>query len=173
MFTFIAILIFLIWYAYVQDFYTYYVVFFAYAMYWISVNFTGLVFWKIPSYIFNLEENKKYSGIISSGEGISAIISYLSVPVLLSLDFFTRDKFLLISFFGILLLSCSQTIEKWNQLHQKEITFYTIGNHLAVEFKNGNQSYINNMNKNDANNLQSNSNSYPSNNNLRQCTISS
>ncbi len=99
---FIAILIFLIWYAYVQDFYSYYVVFFAYAMYWISVNFTALVFWKIPSYIFNLEENKKYSGIISSGEGISAIISYLSVPVLLSLDFFTRDKFLLISFFGIL-----------------------------------------------------------------------
>ena len=47
-----------------------------------------------------------------------------------------------ISFFGILLLSCSQTIEKWNQLHQKEITFYTIGNHLAVEFKNGNQSYF-------------------------------
>jgi hypothetical protein len=99
---FIAILIFLIWYAYVQNFYTYFVVFFAYAMYWISVNFTGLVFWKIPSYIFNLEENKKYSGIISSGEGISAIISYLSVPILLSLDFFTRDKFLLISFFGIL-----------------------------------------------------------------------
>jgi hypothetical protein len=99
---FIAVLIFLIWYAYVQNFYTYYVVFFSYAMYWISVNFTGLVFWKIPSNIFNLEENKKYNGIISSGEGISAIISYLSVPLLLSLDFFTRDKFLLISFFGIL-----------------------------------------------------------------------
>ena len=71
-------------------------------MYWISANFTGLVFWKIPSNIFNLDENKKYNGIISSGEGISAIISYLSVPLLLSLDFFTRDKFLLISFFGIL-----------------------------------------------------------------------
>ena len=99
---FIAVLIFLIWYAYVQNFHTYYVVFFSYAMYWISVNFTGLVFWKIPSNIFNLEENKKYNGIISSGEGISAIISYLSVPLLLSLDFFTRDKFLLISFFGIL-----------------------------------------------------------------------
>ncbi len=99
---FIALLIFLIWYAYVQNFYTYYVVFFSYAMYWISANFTGLVFWKIPSNIFNLEENKKYNGIISSGEGISAIISYLSVPLLLSLDFFTRDKFLLISFFGIL-----------------------------------------------------------------------
>lgn len=102
---FIALLIFLIWYAYVQGFYTYYVVFFSYAMYWISANFTALVFWKIPSNIFNLEENKKYSGIISSGEGISAIISYLSVPLLLSLDFFTRDKFLLISFFGILAFS--------------------------------------------------------------------
>ena len=98
----IAVLIFLIWYAYVQNFYAYYVVFFSYAMYWISANFTGLVFWKIPSNIFNLDENKKYNGIISSGEGISAIISYLSVPLLLSLDFFTRDKFLLISFFGIL-----------------------------------------------------------------------
>ena len=96
----IAVLIFLIWYAYVQNFYAYYVVFFSYAMYWISANFTGLVFWKIPSNIFNLDENKKYNGIISSGEGISAIISYLSVPLLLSLDFFTRDKFLLISFFG-------------------------------------------------------------------------
>ena len=99
---FLALVIFIIWYAYVQGFYTYYIVFFSYAMYWISANFTALVFWKIPSNIFNLEENKKYSGIISSGEGISAIISYLSVPLLLSLDFFTRDKFLLISFFGIL-----------------------------------------------------------------------
>jgi hypothetical protein len=99
---FLALVIFIIWYAYVKGFYTYYVVFFSYAMYWISANFTALVFWKIPSNIFNLEENKKYSGIISSGEGISAIISYLSVPLLLSLDFFTRDKFLLISFFGIL-----------------------------------------------------------------------
>lgn len=98
----LALVIFIIWYAYVQGFYTYYIVFFSYAMYWISANFTALVFWKIPSNIFNLEENKKYSGIISSGEGISAIISYLSVPLLLSLDFFTRDKFLLISFFGIL-----------------------------------------------------------------------
>lgn len=102
---FLALVIFLIWYAYVQNFYSYYVVFFAYAMYWISVNFTALVFWKIPSNIFNLEENKKYSGTITSGEVISAIISYLSVPILLSLDFFTRDKFLLISFFGILSFS--------------------------------------------------------------------
>ena len=102
---FLALLIFLIWYVYVQGFYTYYAVFFSYAMYWIGANFTALVFWKIPSNIFNLEENKKYSGIISSGEVISAIISYLSVPLLLSLDFFTRDKFLLISFFGILAFS--------------------------------------------------------------------
>lgn len=102
---FFALVMFLIWYAYVQGFYPYYVVFFAYAWFWVSSNFTALVFWKLPSNIFNLEENKKYNGIISSGEGISAIISYLSVPALVTLDFFTRDKFLLISFMGILAFS--------------------------------------------------------------------
>lgn len=102
---FFALVMFLIWYAYIQGLYLYYVVFFAYAWFWVSSNFTALVFWKLPSNIFNLEENKKYNGIISSGEGISAIISYLSVPALLTLDFFTRDKFLLISFMGILAFS--------------------------------------------------------------------
>jgi AAA family ATP:ADP antiporter len=102
---FFALVMFLIWYAYVQGLFLYYVVFFAYSWFWVSSNFTALVFWKLPSNIFNLEENKKYNGIISSGEGISAIISYLSVPALLTLDFFTRDKFLLISFIGILAFS--------------------------------------------------------------------
>ena len=102
---FFALVMFFIWYAYIQGLYLYYVVFFAYAWFWVSSNFTALVFWKLPSNIFNLEENKKYNGIISSGEGISAIISYLSVPALVTLDFFTRDKFLLISFMGILAFS--------------------------------------------------------------------
>jgi len=102
---FFALLVFLTWYAYVNDFYLNYVIFFAYTMYWFSANFTSLIFWKIPSNIFNLEENKKYSGIISSGEGISAVICFFSVPLLLNIDLFTRDKFLLISFFGILSFS--------------------------------------------------------------------
>ncbi|MEY2705899.1 MAG: hypothetical protein RL407_1961 [Bacteroidota bacterium] len=97
-----ALVMFIIWYLYVQGSFLYVIIFFAYAWFWVATNFTSLVFWKLPSNIFNLEENKKYNGIISSGEGISAIISYLSVPALLTLDFFTRDKFLLISFLGIL-----------------------------------------------------------------------
>lgn len=96
-----ALVMFAIWYLFVEEFYLYELIFFSYAWFWVSINFTGLVFWKLPSNIFNLSENKKYNGIISSGEVISAIIAYLSVPLLLRLDFFTRDKLLLISFFGI------------------------------------------------------------------------
>jgi len=99
---FFALVMLGIWEAYVEGLYLYFVIFFAYAWLWVSSNFTALVFWKLPSNIFNLEETKKYNGIISSGEGISSIISYLSVPALLTLDFFTRDKFLMISFFGML-----------------------------------------------------------------------
>lgn len=99
---FFALVMLAIWVAYVEGLYLYFLIFFAYAWLWVSSNFTSLVFWKLPSYIFNLEETKKYNGIISSGEGISSIISYLSVPALLTLDFFTRDKFLMISFFGML-----------------------------------------------------------------------
>lgn len=102
---FFALVMFLMWYVYTNGINTYYLVFFAYAWFWVSSNFTALVFWKLPSNLFNLEETKKYNGIISSGEGISAIVSYASVPLLLTLDFFTRDKFLLISFLGILSFS--------------------------------------------------------------------
>ena len=99
---FFALVMLAIWVAYLEGLYLYFVIFFAYAWLWVSSNFTALVFWKLPSNIFNLEETKKYNGIISSGEGISSIISYLSVPALLTLEFFTRDKFLMISFFGML-----------------------------------------------------------------------
>lgn len=102
---FFAVVMLVIWMAYVEGLYLYYLIFFAYAWLWVSSNFTSLVFWKLPSNSLNLEETKKYNGIISSGEGISSIISYLSVPVLLTLDFFTRDKFLMISFFGMLSFS--------------------------------------------------------------------
>ena len=98
---FFALVLFVIWYLFVREIYLYQLIFFSYAWFWVSINFTGLVFWKLPSNIFDLSENKKYNGIISSGEVISAIIAYLSVPLLLTLDFFTRDKLLLISFFGI------------------------------------------------------------------------
>lgn len=102
---FFALVMFVLWYFYVNGIGVYYLIFFAYAWFWVSINFTSLVFWKLPSNIFDLSENKKYNGVISSGEVISAIVAYLSVPALLSLESFSRDKLLLISFFGILSFS--------------------------------------------------------------------
>ncbi len=96
-----ALVMFLQWHFFIKGDHLYYLIFFSYAWFWVCINFTALVFWKLPSNIFNLNENKKYNGIISTGEVISAIIAYLSVPVLLTLESFTRDKLLLISFFGI------------------------------------------------------------------------
>lgn len=100
-----AVVMFSIWYIYVQGENLHVLIFFSYAWLYVSINFTTLVFWKLPSNIFDLNENKKYNSIISSGEVISNIIAYLTVPALLNLEFFTRDKLLLISFFGISVFS--------------------------------------------------------------------
>lgn len=98
---FFALVMFVLWYFFVRGIHLYFLIFFAYAWFWVSINFTALVFWKLPSNLFDLSENKKYNGVISTGEVISAIVAYLSVPALLNLESFTRDKLLLISFFGI------------------------------------------------------------------------
>lgn len=102
---FFALVMYVLWFFYVQELYINILIFFSYAWFWVSINFTTLIFWKLPSYIFDLRENKKYNGIMSTGEVISAIIAYLSVPALLNLDFFTRDKLLLVSFSGIAVFS--------------------------------------------------------------------
>jgi ATP:ADP antiporter, AAA family len=122
---FFAFVMFSLWFFYIQGIHLYFLIFFSYAWFWVSINFTTLIFWKLPSYIFNLSENKNYNGVISTGEVISAIIAYLSVPALLNLDFFTRDKLLLVSFFGIALFSfitfiLGQTIKNKAPLKQKE-----------------------------------------------------
>jgi hypothetical protein len=100
-----AIVMFGIWYFYIHQIFLYQLIFFAYAWFWISINFTTLIFWKLPSNLFNISENKKYNGVISSGEVISAIVAYLSIPALLHHQLITRDKLLLISFIGILIFS--------------------------------------------------------------------
>ena len=102
---FFALVMFVLWFLFVRNIHLHFLIFFSYAWFWVSINFTALVFWKLPSNIFDLSENKKYNSIISSGEVISAIVAYLSVPALLSFESFTRDKLLLISFFGILVFS--------------------------------------------------------------------
>jgi len=96
-----ALVMYILWYLFIQGNHLYLLIFFSYAWFWVCINFTALVFWKLPSNLFDLSENKKYNGVISTGEVISAIVAYLSVPALLNLESFTRDKLLLISFFGI------------------------------------------------------------------------
>lgn len=102
---FFGLVMFGIWYFFIKEIQLKILIFFAYSWFWVSINFTALVFWKLPSNLFDLNENKKYNGVISSGEVISAIIAYLSVPVLLSFESFTRDKLILISWVGITLFS--------------------------------------------------------------------
>lgn len=78
------------------------VIFLSYSWFWISGNFVLLIFWKLPTNLLNLGQNKKFSGIISSGEVISAIIAYLSVPFIISQGIINEEStLLLISLFGI------------------------------------------------------------------------
>lgn len=78
------------------------VIFLSYSWFWVSGNFVLLVFWKLPTNLLNLGQNKKYTGLISSGEVISAIIAYLSVPFIISQGIVSDEStFLLISLFGI------------------------------------------------------------------------
>lgn len=79
------------------------VIFLSYSWFWISGNFVLLIFWKLPTNLLNLGQNKKFSGIISSGEVISAIIAYLSVPFIISQGIINEEStLLLISLFGII-----------------------------------------------------------------------
>lgn len=78
------------------------VIFLSYSWFWISGNFVLLVFWKLPTNLLNLGQNKKFTGLISSGEVISAIIAYLSVPFIISQGIVTDETtLLLISLVGI------------------------------------------------------------------------
>lgn len=79
------------------------VIILSYSWFWISGNFVLLIFWKLPTNLLNLGQNKKFSGIISSGEVISAIIAYLSVPFIISQGIINEEStLLLISLFGII-----------------------------------------------------------------------
>jgi hypothetical protein len=80
------------------------VIFFSYAWFWVIGNFILLLFWKLPGKFLSFGQNKKLNGIISSGEVISAILAYLSIPLLLSQGIIVKESYLLlISFSGILL----------------------------------------------------------------------
>ncbi|MDP4580901.1 MAG: hypothetical protein NWS66_12325 [Saprospiraceae bacterium] len=115
------------------------VIFLSYSWFWISGNFVLLVFWKLPTILLNLGQNKKFTGLISSGEVISAIIAYLSVPFIISQGIITKESnLLLISLIGItcflILLFIlplrksvhSKKVELNNKIKETNTTFYEL-----------------------------------------------
>ena len=101
---FIAASVLLVWYSCTNFGTNELVIFFSYSWFWIIGNFILLLFWKLPGKFLSLGQNKKLNGIISSGEVISAILAYLSIPLLLSQGIIVKESYLLlISFSGILL----------------------------------------------------------------------
>jgi hypothetical protein len=63
-----------------------------------------LLFWKLPGRLLRLGQHKNLNGIISSGETISAILAYLSIPLFLTQGIIKKEvDLLLISFSGILM----------------------------------------------------------------------
>jgi hypothetical protein len=100
----IAASVFLVWYCCTYFGTNKLVIFFSYAWFWVIGNFILLLFWKLPGRFLSFGQNKKLNGIISSGEVISAILAYLSIPLLLSQGIIVKESYLLlISFSGILL----------------------------------------------------------------------
>ena len=81
-------------------------VFLLYSWFWISSSIVIMIFWKIPTLIFDLSENKKYNSFISIGEVFSAILVYIIViPLIENFNLFGRESFLLISFLSLLIFS--------------------------------------------------------------------
>ena len=81
-------------------------VFLLYSWFWISSSIVIMIFWKIPTLIFDLSENKKYNSFISIGEVFSAILVYIIViPLIENFNLLGRESFLLISFLSLFVFS--------------------------------------------------------------------
>lgn len=81
-------------------------VFLLYSWFWISSSIVIMIFWKIPTLIFDLSENKKYNSLISIGEVFSAILVYIfMIPLIENFNLFGRENFLLISFLSLFIFS--------------------------------------------------------------------
>lgn len=81
-------------------------VFFLYSWFWVSSSIVIMIFWKIPTLIFDLSENKKYNSFISIGEVFSAILVYIIViPLIENFNLFGRENYLLISFISLFVFS--------------------------------------------------------------------
>ncbi len=69
-------------------------IFFLFVWNRVFVFVNGITFWSTAARLFNLQQAKRLFGLISTGEVISSILSYFSVPLLLR--FLTTDQLLYI-----------------------------------------------------------------------------
>ncbi len=73
---------------------------------WINVFlfFTGVGFWGIASKVFDLRQGKRLFGLIGSGEILSKVISFFSIPFLLK--FLVTEQLLYIVALGLFICIC-------------------------------------------------------------------
>ncbi len=62
---------------------------------------TAIIFWGVAARLFNLRQGKRIFGLISSGEVLSQIIGFLSIPLLMQV--FTTSNLVFIAFLNLLL----------------------------------------------------------------------
>ena len=117
----IALIIGLLWLFYVLAEDKVVIVFLSYAWFCISSSTAILIFWKIPTLIFNLSENKKYNSLISLGEVIAAIFVYiLIIPFFNTLEFIRRDYFLIISAVSLFVFSFIISLLQINEVQPEK-----------------------------------------------------
>lgn len=93
----ILISVFYLWFYFdIQNGAGQWIIFGAYAWFWVSGNFLVFVFWKLPPLLFDLSQNQKYNALISAGEVISAVMCYGSIPVLLRFNIVRSPSFLML-----------------------------------------------------------------------------
>jgi|GEM_PF-2977330 len=81
----------------------------------VFVLVNGVTFWAVVAKLFNLQQSKRLSSLINTGEVISSVAMYLTIPLLVK---FTSTETLLLSSVGLLVV-CSILLRS---IHQTFVT---------------------------------------------------
>ena len=96
----------------------------------------GIV-WILNTSVLHLEQLPKS---LLGGLDISVFETWLFYLIIMGTTIWltqSKRKFALYSLLLTVIFASTQTFEKWNQLHQKEITFYQSNKDVSIEFING------------------------------------
>lgn len=116
----IGLSLIVIWYYYKNLDNKFYLIFFSYTWFWIASNIIILSFWKIPTRVFNLEENKRYNSKISLGEVFSAILVYIVIiPLSRTYNILDISDYILIASVATILFSFIFLFIKEEQSNQE------------------------------------------------------